>query len=89
MMNCNRLFQSNGAELNDLETVALFRKVEAVRQKDDTGYNRDFLKDGDIIYLSDGEIAVSTQWGLGNIQLFIDGVNSKKDIGIKISAVKE
>ena len=63
------------------------RKTEAIRQKDDTGYPRHFLKEGDIIYLSDGEIAVSTQWGLGNIQTFIDGVNASNKIGIKISTV--
>ncbi len=63
------------------------RKAEAVRQKDDTGYTRHFLKDSDIIYLPDGEIAVSTQWGLGNIQTFIDGVNKSKEIGIKIFTV--
>ena len=62
------------------------RKVEAVSQQDDTGYTRHFLKDGDTIYLPDGEIAVSTQWGVGNIQTFINGVNASKAIGIKISA---
>ena len=39
----------------------------------ETGKKRHFLEDDEIIRLSDGaEVAVSSQWGAGNIDLFID-----------------
>lgn len=39
------------------------------------GHRRHFFKDGEAIQLLDEIIAVSNQWGIGNIGNFIDGVN--------------
>ena len=41
----------------------------------DTGYKRHFLKEGETIQLLDEIVAVSTQWGIGNIGNFVDGAN--------------
>lgn len=44
---------------------------DALRQTNTTGYVRHYLKDDEIVRLSDGEIAVSSQWGADNIDAFI------------------
>lgn len=72
----------------NLKNGCFVKKLQALRQKEESGYVRHFLKDDDIISLADAEIAVSTQWGAGNINLFIDGVNASKRIGIKIKKSK-
>ena len=41
----------------------------------DKGYKRHFLSDEDTIKLLDDTIAVSNQWGIGNIENFVDGAN--------------
>ncbi len=41
-----------------------------------TGHKRNFIKDGATIQLSDVEIAVSNQWGKGNIDNFISAADS-------------
>ena len=39
----------------------------------DTGKKRHFLDEAEIVRLEDGtEVAVSSQWGSGNIEMFID-----------------
>ena len=49
---------------------------------EDTGYKRHFMKESDIIRLSDGnEVVVSSQWGIGNINEFIKAANM---LGFKI-----
>lgn len=49
----------------------------------ETGYVRHFLNENEIIHLADGcEIAVSSQWGIGNIGLFIERA---KELGFKIT----
>ncbi len=70
------------------ENGCFIRKAQAVQQKEDSGYTRHFVKDEDIIALADSEIAVSTQWGVGNIDYFVKGVNSSKKIGVKIKTKK-
>lgn len=72
----------------NLKNGCFVKKSQALRQKEESGYVRHFLKDDDIISLADVEIAVSTQWGAGNINPFIDGVNGSKQIGIKIKKSK-
>lgn len=47
-----------------------------------TGHKRHFLKPDEIIKLSDCEIAVSTEWGKGNIDDFIEAAQS---IGYEIT----
>lgn len=43
---------------------------------EDTGYKRHFMKGCDIIKLKDGnEVVVSSQWGIGNINMFINAAN--------------
>ena len=47
-------------------------RTDAERLFGDTGTKRHFLKDNEIIRLANGdEIAVSSQWGIGNIKDFI------------------
>lgn len=47
------------------------RRGDALRQANKTGYIRHYLKEEDGIHLSDGDIAVSSQWGADNIDAFI------------------
>lgn len=51
------------------------RLSDAEKLYKDTGHKRHFLKDEDTIQLLDEIIAVSNQWGIGNIENFIDGAN--------------
>ncbi len=52
------------------------RKEDAEALRLDTGISRHFLKDEDLINLKDGaKIAVSSQWGIGNINPFIERAN--------------
>jgi len=48
----------------------------------ETGHRRHFLKSEELIELSDATIAISNQWGIGNIYKFIDNA---KDLGFDIS----
>ncbi len=85
-MNYRIYFQRSGVARS--ENGCFIRKAQAVQQKEDSGYTRHFVKDEDIIALADSEIAVSTQWGVGNIDYFVKGVNSSKKIGVKIKTKK-
>ena len=80
-----KIFPKQWRGVQRSENGCFIRRAQAIQQKESSGYTRHFLNDQDIIVLTDAEIAVSTQWGLGNIQSFIDGVNASKEIGIKIS----
>lgn len=54
-------------------------KEEAVKKYEITSYKRYFIKDDELIKLGDGNvIAVTTQWGKGNIYKFI---NRTKELG--------
>ena len=58
-------------------------KADAVALYEDTGRKRHFLSDSDIIKLSDGhEAAVSSQWGRGNIDMFI---GAARKLGFQIA----
>lgn len=60
-------------------------KEDAQKLYNETGYVRHFIKDNETIKLADGrEIAVSTQWGIGNIGQFI---NCARGLGFVIKAV--
>ena len=57
-------------------------RTDAERLFSDTGTKRHFLKDNEIIRLANGdEVAVSSQWGIGNIKDFIARA---KEIGFHI-----
>lgn len=62
------------------------RKGEAESLMGRTGYRRHYLKNDEIIQLKDFEIAVSTEWGLGNIDGFIKHVQDGK-MGFDIKKV--
>lgn len=49
-----------------------------------TGYRRYYLKDEEILHIKDGEIAVSTEWGVGNIEPFIKHVKDSLKFDIKV-----
>ena len=80
-----KIFPKQWRGVQRSENGCFIRRAQAIQQEESSGYTRHFLKDQDIIVLADTEIAVSTQWGLGNIQTFIDCVNASKKIGIAIS----
>jgi hypothetical protein len=52
---------------------------------DSTGHKRHFLKPDETIELNDSQIAVSSQWGIGNIGRFLE--NAKK-LGVSISTAE-
>ncbi len=61
-------------------------KEQALEIYDRTGYKRYYIKDNEFIKLGDGNvIAVTTQWGKGNIYKFIDRA---REIGISIESMK-
>ena len=41
-----------------------------------TGHKRHFIKEHEIIKVSDGSVAVCTQWGIGNIKAFLENAES-------------
>jgi len=55
---------------------------EAQQIWDDSKYKRHFLKPEEIIQLEDSRIAVTTQWGIGNIGEFL---KQAKQLGMRIS----
>lgn len=58
------------------------KKEEALEKYESTGYKRYYIKEDETIKLEDGNIiAVTTQWGKGNIYNFI---NRAKELGYKI-----
>lgn len=61
------------------------RRAEAEALFQRTGHKRHYLNVDDIVRLNDGEIAVSSQWGIGNIEPFL--VQARK-LGFKIKACK-
>ncbi|GAA5316345.1 MAG: hypothetical protein AseanaTS_15490 [Candidatus Pelagadaptatus aseana] len=54
-------------------SIGVFNELQVVVDKyENKNHKRHFIKDGEIIELSDTTIAVSTEWGEGNISNFID-----------------
>ena len=60
---------------NQRNRAVFTRLSEAEQIYKNTGYKRHFLNDEDTIRLHDEIIAVSSQWGIGNIGNFIAGTN--------------
>jgi len=60
---------------NQRNRAVFVRLIDAEQLYKDKGHKRHFLKDGEPITLFDEIVAVSNQWGIGNIGNFIDGVN--------------
>jgi len=58
------------------------RLSDAEKLFEDKGHRRHFFKDGETIQLSDEVIAVSNQWGIGNIGDFVDGSNQNHNADI-------
>ena len=55
---------------------AVFARLSDAEQLfEDKGHRRHFFKEGETIQLLDEIIAVSNQWGIGNIGNFVDGAN--------------
>jgi hypothetical protein len=64
-----------------------FDTAEKAQQKwDDSGRKRHFLNPEEVIALADSKIAVSTQWGIGNIGSFVEAANA---LGYSIEEVGE
>lgn len=59
------------------------KKEYGMKVLDETGHKRFYLKDNEILKISDAEIVVCNQWGAGNIQGFLDLCN-KLDISISL-----
>jgi len=67
---------------NQRNRAVFVRLADAEKLFEDKGHRRHFFKEGETIQLSDEVIAVSNQWGIGNIGGFVDGSNQnhKADI---------
>ncbi len=62
---------------------AVFVKLsDAEKLFEDKGHRRHFFKEGETIQLSDEVIAISNQWGIGNIGDFVDGSNQNHNTDI-------
>ena len=60
---------------------------EAVNIHENSGYRRHFLKSNEIIILSDKtKIAICSQWGIGNIDVFI---RKAQDLGYQIQILEQ
>jgi len=55
-------------------------KEDAIEEYETKGHRRHFIKPDEIIKLADSEIAVSTQWGKGNIDNVVEKCNDLKSI---------
>jgi|TARA_B110000438_G_C15799602_1_gene644493 hypothetical protein len=60
---------------NQRNRAVFVRLIDAEQLFKDKGHRRHFFKEGEAIQLSDEIIAVSNQWGIGNIGNFVDGAN--------------
>lgn len=61
-------------------SMGVFDTSEAAQEiYDRTGHKRHYIKPEEFIELSDSTIATSNQWGIGNIEPFINYVNQLKD----------
>jgi len=64
---------------NKNSRYGVFAKVDKIEEKHQVRY---FLKDNDVVNLSDTKIAVCSQWGIGNITPFLDAC---KSLGLEIN----
>ena len=60
----------------------LFVKLDEALEIKANGQARHFVKDGEELQLVDGPIAVSNQWGVGNLPKFLD--HCRDELGIKV-----
>ena len=72
---------------NQRNRAVFVRLSDAEQLFKDKGHRRHFFKEGEPIQLSDEIIAVSNQWGIGNIGNFVDGANQTHNA--KISKMKK
>jgi len=73
-------WQAGGAKSGNRAVFA--RLTDAKKIFEDKGYIRHYFKEGETIQLSDEVIAVSNQWGIGNIGDFVDGSNKNHNTDI-------
>ena len=73
-------WQAGGAKSGN--RAVFVRLVDAEKLLEDKGHRRHFFKEGETIQLSDEVIAVSNQWGIGNIGDFVDGSNQNHNTDI-------
>ena len=67
---------------NQRNRAVFVRLADAEKLFEDKGHRRHFFKEGETIQLSDEVIAVSNQWGIGNIGDFVDGSNKNHNADI-------
>ena len=73
-------WQAGGAKSGN--RAVFVRLSDAEKLFEDKGHRRHFFKKGETIQLSDEVIAVSNQWGIGNIGDFVDGSNQNHNADI-------
>ena len=73
-------WQAGGAKSGN--RAVFVRLTDAEKLFEDKGHRRHFFKEGETIQLSDEVIAVSNQWGIGNIGDFVDGSNKNHNTDI-------
>ena len=73
-------WQAGGAKSGN--RAVFVRLTDAEKLFEDKGHRRHFFKEGETIQLSDEVIAVSNQWGIGNIGDFVDGSNKNHNADI-------
>jgi hypothetical protein len=73
-------WQAGGAKSGN--RAVFVRLSDAEKLFEDKGHRRHFFKEGETIKLSDEVIAVSNQWGIGNIGDFVDGSNKNHNADI-------
>ncbi len=73
-------------QLQGSEHGVLKGYAEAQKIFEQTGHKRHFLKPNELVQLSDTTIAVSNQWGKGNIDNFIQAARA---IGYEITPVEK
>tara|TARA_B110000263_G_scaffold9759_1_gene8297 strand:- start:579 stop:1562 length:984 start_codon:yes stop_codon:yes gene_type:complete len=73
-------WQAGGAKSGN--RAVFVRLTDAEKLFEDKGHRRHFFKEGETIQLSDEVIAVSNQWGIGNIGDFVDGSNQNHNTDI-------
>ena len=73
-------WQAGGAKSGN--RAVFVRLSDAEKLFNDKGHRRHFFKDGDTIQLTDEVVAVSNQWGIGNIGGFVDGSNQNHNTDI-------
>lgn len=65
-------------------SIGVVENIEIAKHRSDY-YKRFFIRDDEIIHLSDGDMYVCTQWGIGNIPNFI---KRAEQLGFDIKPVK-